>query len=225
MNPIINLPIFLFQIIVIYFLSHQTTNELFYFFRRFIDNEKIIFSLVSLFYLPGTIIHELAHLLVAMVLMLKIRDIKIFPEFEKNYIKLGSVHYEKKDFIRGIIVGIAPFIVGIIFCLSLAYLKIFPSDNIFINTVFIYIIFTITSTMFSSKQDLVDLVYLIPLLIIVIGVIYIFNIRIDLFLQNKIFIERITYFTQSINMYFFLSIIINIMFIIIFRSLRVITKK
>lgn len=217
--------ILIFQIIIIYFLSRITINELFYFLRFFFKNDQIVFSLISVFFLPGTIIHEMGHYFFALLLMLNVREVKIFPEWEKNYIKLGRVLYEKKDFVRGIFVGLAPLILGVAFFWWLSVFKLFPSQNLLINIILGYIIFSVSSTMFSSKQDLVDLIYIIPLIIIVIGIVYIFDLRLDFILKNKDLIQTFSNGVKGINFYLFFSLIINLFLIVFFKSFRKIIRK
>ena len=65
---------------------------------------------MALLYFPGTAVHEMSHLVMAMILNLKVRDISLLPKIRGNTIKLGTVTYEKKDVVRGLIVGIAPFL-------------------------------------------------------------------------------------------------------------------
>ena len=207
------------QITLIFFISRLTTNQIFYFLRKFIKKEKVIFSLVSLFYLPGTSLHEIAHFLAATALFLKVKEIKIFPEFKEGYIKLGSVLYEKKDFIRGFLVGIAPIFAGILFFYFISVFKIFPSTNIFQNLLFAYLIFAVSSTMFSSKQDLVDFVFIIPILILIIAFIYIFQIDFSIILKNKELLESLLEFLKEVNFYLFFSLIINFSFFIILKWL------
>lgn len=210
---------FILQIIFIFFVSRLATNQIFYFLRRFIKKEKVVFSLVSLFYLPGTSLHEVAHFLAATVLFLKVREVKIFPEFKEDYIKLGSVLYEKKDFLRGFLVGLAPLFAGILFFYFISLFKLFPSSNIFQNLFFAYLIFTISSTMFSSKQDLVDFVFILPILILIMAFIYIFQIDFTFILKNKQVLESLLKFLKEINFYLFFSLIINLGFFIILKWL------
>lgn len=213
------------QTILLYFISRLTINELFYFLRFFLKNEKIVFSLVSLFFLPGTITHEMAHYFAALILMLQVKEVKIFPEWEKNYIKLGKVLYEKKDLVRSIIVGIAPVLAGFLFFWWMSVFKIFPSQNIILNLFFGYIVFAVSSTMFSSKQDLIDLIYILPLSIIIIGIVYIFDIRFDFILKNEISIKFLLSSIKSINFYLLLSLTINLFLIILFKSFRFMIKR
>jgi hypothetical protein len=91
-------------------------------------------------------------------------EIRIFPTIEKERVKLGHVLYEKHphDFIRGIIVGIAPFFGGLACLWLIIQNGLFPGKTYVHLIGFGYLILTITANMFSSKQDLIDVGYLIP---------------------------------------------------------------
>lgn len=216
---------FILQIFALYFLSHQTTNEFFYFLRAFTRNQKTVFVLVSVLFFPGTVLHEMAHYFFALITNLKVREVKLFPEFNEGYIKLGRVLYEKKDFVRGLIVGIAPIIIALFFFWWLGAFRIFPNDNLYLNLILGYLVFAVSSTMFSSKQDLVDLIYIIPLIIIIVGAVYIFDIRADLILNNGKVIENAVAVIKTINFYLLFSLVINIFLILVFKSFRKILKK
>lgn len=221
MTPIVIQSIFFILLLVsIYFISRLATNEIFHFLRIFIKEERVVFSIVSLFFLPGTILHELAHFFGAMILMLHVRDIIIFPQFEGNYIKLGSVLYEKKDVFRSILVGIAPVFAGLVFFWMIANFKLFPNSNSVMNILFLYGIFAVSSTMFSSKKDLQDLIFIIPIGIGISAIVYIFNIRLDFILGNKFFVEGITGFMRTVNQYLFLSLVVNGAFTFVLKSIQ-----
>ncbi|MCX7881106.1 MAG: hypothetical protein N2482_01165 [Patescibacteria group bacterium] len=222
--PPIFLPIFFVsEIILIFFLSQKTLNEIFYFLRKFFKNEKLVYSLVSLIFLPGTIVHELSHYGAATVLGLKVIEVKIFPVFEKNQIKLGSVIYGKKDVFRSILVGIAPLFFSLFCFWLIGKFNLFPTKNIWLNIFFTYFIFTVSLTMFSSKQDLIDLIYLLPLGIIIGGVIYIFDLK-EIIFNNQI-VNSFLEFVSIINLYLIVSISTNIVLIIFFKSFQTIFKK
>ncbi|MDH7476703.1 MAG: hypothetical protein QHH09_04595 [Microgenomates group bacterium] len=225
MNHYLQIFILILQIIGLYFFSRLTINEIFYFFRIFIKDEKTIAILVALLFFPGTIFHEMAHYFFALIMMLNVREIKLIPEFDNHQLKLGKVLYEKKDFVRGIIVGLAPIIFALVFFWWLAKFSLFPNKNLFLNIFFIYIIFVVSSTMFSSRQDLIDLIYIIPLFIILIGLIYIFDIKIQLIFQNQGLIEKIINSVSKINFFLLLALLINLFLIIFLRTFRKIIKK
>lgn len=225
MIPNIQVILFLTQILLMYFFTRLTIYELFAFFRIFTQNEKVVFSLISLIFLPGTIVHELSHYLIATISMLNVKEVNIIPEFEDNYIKLGNVIYEKKDFIRSMIVGVAPLFFGLFIFWLIAYFKIFPQKNLWFNILFIYLIFTISSTMFSSKQDLKDLIFVIPLIVIIMLTIYVFNIKINDVLVKKNFINNLTIFAKTVNFYLLLSLLINFFLFFFLRTIRFFLKK
>jgi hypothetical protein len=208
--------LFLIQLVILFFISRQTINTLFAFLRRFLP-DRPTFILITLIFLPGTVMHEMAHYIMAVVLMLKVKHVSVLPEFEKDHIKLGKVVYEKKDIFRGILVGIAPIFFGLFIFWVLSIWQLFPNQSMGISILVGYFIFVISSTMFSSKQDLVDLIYIIPLAILTVGIIIFFNIDILRFLKNDSFLELISKFIMQLNIYFFFSFIIHIGIIIFVR--------
>jgi len=210
------------QSAIIFFLSRQNFKQLFFLLRKIFHHEKTVYRLISLIFLPGTIVHELSHFFAAIVLFLPVKEIRIFPQFENNQLKLGHVLYAKKDFLRGILVGIAPFFGALLFFFILAFFRLFPSNNLGLNIALIYLIFAVSSVMFSSKQDLVDIVYLIPLIILLWIIVYIFQPSFSAF--HLPYFEKIVtglkFFLNYINFYLFLSIIIHLFLMIIFWILN-----
>jgi len=79
----------------------------------------------AIFTLPGTILHELSHWLMAELLRVPTGTITILPTQESNdkgEERLGSVMTARSDPFRGFLIGIAPFVTGIISLLVLASL-------------------------------------------------------------------------------------------------------
>ena len=215
--------LFIFLTLVLFLFTQQSLKNLYQSLRVFFKNKRIVFILLSLIYFPGTILHEIAHFLTALVTGLKVANINIFPTFQENTIRLGEVHFEKKDFVRSILVGVAPFFFGLGFFIFLSYFKLFPSQTVLSNILFGYLVFSVSSTMFSSKEDLEDIVYLIPLAIIIYGIIYVFDIRLN-FASGE-FLELTVDFIKLINFYVLLSIVVNVVFIIVSRLVMIILRK
>ncbi|QQG44520.1 MAG: hypothetical protein HYW86_01225 [Candidatus Roizmanbacteria bacterium] len=215
--------IFILQIAVLYFVSRITIQEIFRFFYFFTSNRKIIFSLMSLVLLPGTALHEIAHFIMATILMMRVKEVKIIPEWEGNSIKLGRVLYEKKDAVRGIIVGIAPILAGIFFFWFAAQIGRDINNNLGLNILLVYLIFIISSTMFSSKQDLIDIIFTIPFFLVIIGGAYILNIPIIKIIQN--FLPKLDSGLVIINRFLFYSLAIHIVIIVSFKSFKRVLKK
>ena len=218
------LPFFIIQIIVLYLLSRQVVRDFFLFLHSLLKNQNITYSIIALVFFPGTILHELSHFFIATVLFLRVDSIHIMPEWEKNQLKLGRVTYEKKDILRSIIVGIAPFFGACFFFWFIGAFKLFPHSN-FIITFFIgYLIFAVSANMFSSAQDLVDLGYLIPIILIIVGLYYISGVQILVHIPVLIWESSIN-ILQLVNFYITIAIAIHFSLFILFRSLRLIGTK
>ncbi len=218
------LAFFLFQIVLIYFISRQLINELFYSLNSFIGNKKIVYNLIAVFFLPGTVIHEISHFFAAVILLLRVRSVSILPEWKGNYLKLGSVVYEKKDIFRSILVGISPLFGGLAFFWFLAAFKIFPQNSLGINILLGYLIFSVASNMFSSAKDLQDLIFIIPFGLIAAAIIYIFNIRVELVFTAS-FWQNIINIFQKINNYLLISLGLNLGLLFFLKITRFLTKK
>jgi len=132
---------------------------------------------ITVLFFPGTVVHEMSHFFAAMLMNLRVRSANVLPVFEEDGIKLGTVVYERKDPFRGILVGIAPLFGGVAASWGLVALLYLPLTNSpVIQVVIYYLLFTITSMQFSSRQDLIDAVWLIPMIIGIAILIYIFGV-------------------------------------------------
>lgn len=111
----------------------------------------------SLIFLPGTIIHELSHWIVAEILRVRTGQITIFPDVEEEgeTRRLGSVATERSDPFRAFLIGLAPFISGTLILVILGRLL---SDGwgVFIwwqITLIIYGIVVVGNSMMISDAD------------------------------------------------------------------------
>ncbi len=211
--------------LTLYLASRGSISALSHSFSRLVKSQTAHFWLLSIIFLPGTIVHEMSHFLTAMALGLKVRDIKIFPHFEENKIRLGQVTYEKKDMFRGILVGVAPFFGGVAFFLLLYYFNLFPADNWVYNLLFGYLVYTVSTTMFSSSQDLKDAIFIIPFILIMAAAWYILGINIDIAVKNERFIQGLLAILQHINLYLFIALSINIGLIVIMRGVQSLVRR
>ena len=221
------IPIIIFILLTagIFLISRLTLKEIFYTLRSFIRHDKTVFLLVCTFFFPGTVLHELAHFIVAIATGHRVRSISVFPAFEKNYIKLGTVIYEKKDFVRSIAIGIAPIFAGLALFWFFGVFQLFPSSHVVLSIIFGYLIFVISTTMFSSKQDLVDLIYIVPLLLVALAIMYVFNIRADIFLRDSVILTKLIAFMETVNIFLFFSLVIHGILIFGLKVVRMITKR
>jgi len=117
----------------------------------------------SIIFLPGTIIHEISHFLVAALTGARTGKIEIFPEYledemdeKSTHVALGSVQTQKLNPVQGFLVGIAPFISGIALLIWLASLLqvSFSDRNIWLFILEGYLFFTIANSFFPSWPDI-----------------------------------------------------------------------
>lgn len=213
--------LFIAQTIVLFFVVQSSINTLFYILQKLFRSQSIAYRVLAFIFLPGTIVHELSHFLMALILGLRVRDIHIFPEWKGASIKLGYVLYEKKDPFRGILVGIAPLIVGILFLWWISALEPFYIDSLFIKIAIFYLVFAITSTMFSSKQDMVDSMYSLPIIILIAACLFFFQTNpFALVAENSNLLANTLIFLYAINWYLFYSLIIHLIFIIVIYFIK-----
>lgn len=181
MSGLITLLLFVGEIIAIYFLAHYLLNIAFHLMRKFIHSDTIIIWIVALLYLPGTMLHEISHYFFALLLAMNPEEVSLFPHIEKNHIRLGHVLYRRhpSDVIRPIIVGIAPFFGAIGLLWVIQSFHLFPGAVWWYTLLFGYLILAITANMFSSKQDLVDLIYIVPVFLIIGALLYVLGVQIN----------------------------------------------
>lgn len=208
--------LFIGEIIGIFFLSRLSLQKSYHVLKKIVRNDKSILFFVSLIYFPGTVIHELSHYMGALLLNLHPREIQLFPVIEGKKVRLGHVLYEKHpdDFIRSILVGIAPFFGGLISLWILIQAKLFPGSTWWQTLLFGYLILAISANMFSSKQDLVDVGYLIPFGLCIAFLLYLFPLSISPGFLNQL-VSPISYFIQTIQPLLLFSLAVHAILVVI----------
>lgn len=129
--------------------------------------------LYSVLVLPGTIIHELSHWLVAEILQVRTGEINILPRLKggSGEERLGSVATAKTDPIRGFLIGVAPFITGLAILTVLGQLLFvgwsapYPWWQL---GLIIYGIMVIGNSMLISRSDRHTWPFMILLIILII---------------------------------------------------------
>lgn len=149
------LGLFIVELISLFFISKKLVNSIATLIYKFGGSEKLVVNFLAVLFLPGTIIHELAHLLVAGVMLVHVGEIDLVPKTEGEGVRLGSVQIGKTDPLRRMIIGVAPVLAGLSIILGVLYYM--PSVfNIawWQILIVLLIIFQIGNTMFSSKKDM-----------------------------------------------------------------------
>ncbi len=176
----LTLLLFLAVLLLLFLLSRTLTRELSQLFFRLIKSVGLTSYLMAFLFLPGTIIHELAHFFMAKILFVYAGKIELWPKMEGDSLKLGSVQIGKTDPFRNMLIGVAPFLLGTLLILLILFFsgsyRLFQS-NLYLFLLF-YLIFEIGNTMFSSRKDLEGTVKLFFIVIIFAALFFLFGFRI-----------------------------------------------
>jgi hypothetical protein len=136
------------------------------------DLALILYSLV---FLPGILIHELSHWVMATILLVRAPRISVWPQRQPDgTLRLGYVETERVDFFRESLIGIAPLVAGCGAILLIGYGRlavgpigpalaagdvggvlrglagVFASRDVII---WLYLIFAISNAMIPSASD------------------------------------------------------------------------
>lgn len=196
----INLLILLLEVFLIFSTSQYIFKAFFIISYLTFKSKKVAIGLLSFFFLPGVIIHELSHLFSAEILRVKTHGIEFFPELQDGQLKMGSVQVEQSDFFRQFLIGVAPFISGMTIIIALFYFispyisvqNLLSSYlSVILSVCFLYIIFVITNTMFSSKKDMEGALELTVVFIILVVICFIAGIHLDKLLASFLQIQNI----------------------------------
>lgn len=216
MNPAyLYLSLFLFELILLSWLCKKLQIALGRSFYLMTKSHNTSVILLTILFFPGTLIHEMAHALMAGVMLLNVGEIKLTPEIGEDSVKLGSVQIEQSDPFRRALVGVAPVIFGVgILISSLLYLfsHLEKSAGIpySIWLIIIYIIFVITNTMFSSRKDLEGTLEVLVFIICIFLAFYILGFNQVFNYINNLFTPSAAEFLKKASLVLIIPILIDI---------------
>lgn len=224
---------FFLEFFLLFFLSKLLTKSLSKIFLGITKSQTVTIHLLSFLFLPGVIVHELSHLLVAGVLFVRTGEIEFVPKITKNGVKLGSVEIATTDPIRRAIIGFAPVFVGLSIILGLVYFALDSSSivqtiepstmlGISIRALIFYLLFVVSNTMFSSSRDLEGTIEILITLLIIFIASYIIGFRPPLSFIEKIFTEEVVGVVQQSSMFLLVPIFIDL---IILGTIRLIYRR
>jgi hypothetical protein len=132
-------------------------------------------ALFSILFLPGVLLHEFSHYLIALIVGVQTAHFSLIPQMLPNgRLQLGYVETMKSDIFRDSLIGAAPLIAGgsVVAYLAVTRLDLLPLWDTFRNGQFnlvwlgvtllpqtqdfplwFYLLFTISSTMLPSQSD------------------------------------------------------------------------
>lgn len=210
----------LLQLIIIFITSKYVMHTLFHTFKKYLKSTSVSFYILSILYLPGTALHELSHLITSVILFVTPHKISLIPEISESehgyHVKMGQVHHAQTDPIRGMIIGSAPIFFGFGFFAFINEFNLFPNASVWINILLIYLFCSISSSMFSSRQDMKESIIVVPLLILVISILRAKNIDIGTYALSDRSIE----FIKNLNLYIVAATITNLTLSIFLRITR-----
>lgn len=216
--------IFFSELVVLFFLSRLLTRSISSLFLRITKSQSVTIQLLSFLFLPGIIIHELAHLLVAGILFVPVGEIEFFPQIKDGGVKLGSVAIGKTDPIRRAVIGVAPvfaglaIILGALFYLNSAQFAFipFPWNIIFL----VYILFAIGNTMFSSKKDIEGLLEVLIVGAIVLLTLYFIGFGFPEAFANYFSSKEFTEFIRKADLFLLAPLLIDVFLYGLFATFK-----
>lgn len=219
----------LFLLLIFLFLvSKKISSLIFSFFFLITRNRRFSVGILAFLLLPGTFIHEFSHFIAAILCRVQTGELTIFPTIEKSgEVKAGKLYMAKTDPFRRTFIGLAPMIIGLIMIYFIG--KILLPTNLIsyvsylissqpttynlqpITYLGFYLLFIVSTTMFSSKKDLESLIIAAPITFIFITALYFTGIRI---VFEEPFISKTNQVLANLNYYLLISSVLD--FIIYF---------
>lgn len=151
---------------------HRELQAVFLLITRRVDVSLI---LVSILFLPGVLLHEASHYLVARLLGVPTGKISIIPRVQDDgRLQLGYVETTHTDILRDTLIGVAPLVAGVLFIayvgvsqLGLPFiwenwvggepLSLYKALPYLYNSadfwMWFYLVFAVSSTMMPSRSD------------------------------------------------------------------------
>jgi len=217
--------IFVGELVFLFFLSKILILDLGQLIFRLSGSSRATVFILAFLFLPGTAIHEMAHVLAAVLLRVPVGDIDLMPKVDGRKIKLGSVPVGFADPFRMFIIGAAPFLAGTtLIILTLVIAGRLGFLDIWWGLILAgYVVFEICNTMFSSQRDMEGAVELLGVIFLVSGVLYLAGVRFEVNLAA--FLEKLTPEFLPGSRFLLVPIVINIVIILVSRFLRRIMKK
>lgn len=202
-------PLFV-EIIILFLLARIMSKTL---------SEFMSINLLSFLFLPGIIIHELSHLLVAAILFVPVGSMEFAPKRHGNTVKLGSVEIAKTDPVRRSLIGFAPVFTGVVLIIGIVYLfsanlVFFQNQNPYVSMaallVLAYLLLAVSNTMFSSARDMDGAMEITITLLILFTAAYILGFRFPLAYLNNMFAKELLGVIQKSTIYLLVPISIDL---------------
>jgi len=169
--PLLGLAVTLALLVVVERWIHRHLQGLMLLLTR---DREIAVVLYALPLMPGILLHEVSHALMAKLLGVRVGRVTVRPRLADKRIQLGFVPVEETDPVRGSLIGLAPLLTGSAAILLVGYL-VFGIGGVqealsqgtwfgllthFVDLLrapdawlWAYVIFTVSNTMLPSQSD------------------------------------------------------------------------
>jgi len=205
--------LFIFQIILLNFLSKNFHSYLFFLTGAHTGKSLFSAKIAGLILFIGTLIHELSHVLMAGILFVRVKSLNLKTELtEDKHIRFGTAEVEQVDPFRNSLIGIAPLIFGLILVYFIASSIDLNNFNL-IEFFKILLISQISNSMFLSKSDTLYFKYVFIIFIFFILFLFLINFFYN-FSQINFFFSNILDFFKNTNLVSLLKDI-NLIFIFV----------
>lgn len=194
---LIQLLFLIFLLTILFFLSQKISTSIYSIFFILTKNRGVAISVLLFLFLPGTIIHELSHFLIATLVRVPTGELTVIPQLDKETgeVKAGRLEIAQTDLVRHTMIGLAPMVIGstLIYTVGRFFLPN-PSQLTTISPLLLFVVcylfFVISNTMFSSKKDLESAAVAIPLVFLIFSALYLAGIRLFLSQDLMMTIEK-----------------------------------
>lgn len=163
--------LFLAELLLLFLLSRSLTSAMAKFFYALTRSRGFTINILAVIFLPGTILHELAHLFVAGMMFVPVGRVEILPVIDGDEVRLGSAEIGQTDMFRRTVIGMAPIIVGLLVMVGtlwLSYGNLSKETPVWQVLAILYVIFQVGNSMFSSKKDMEGAVALLVALLVIL---------------------------------------------------------
>ncbi len=207
------------ELLVLFFLSRSVTRNVSFLLFRLTHSKKLTVYMLAFFFLPGTVVHELAHFFMAKLLFVYAGHIHLLPHLEGTQVKLGSVQVGKTDPVRRFLIGVAPFLCGTTLILAAVFALIYfqQTANLWWLLGLAYLLCEIGNTMFSSPKDMEGALGLVILLGFVIGVLLLLKVPVISFVVTWLQTPTLGPLWQMGALFLALPLVLDILLIAVVR--------
>lgn len=221
---------FVLSLVVLYLTQKKLIAQFSRLIHRFGGSRNTLIIFWSIIFLPGTIIHELSHFFFAILTGARTGKIEVFPRIleesleneESGGVTLGFVQTQKLNPFQGLLVGLAPFLVGLslLVWLSSSMQSSYASGSFSLLFLQGYLFFTISNSFFPSRSDLRHVVPLVITVSLIGLLLWIFGFQV--LLKPS---PTVLGILETISLTLAISVILNILIIFVIFIIRKIFKK